>query len=458
MENSNIDSTRFLAGKMSFPEIGRMILGIPLNVGFKMPVFAVFFLAFMLFILLNIAVTWLFIKGVGIWGINIPIAWGLAITNFVWWIGIGHAGTFISAFLYLLHQEWRASINRFAETTTLFAVMCAGMFPLLHLGRPQFFYWLLPYPNTMGLWPQFRSALAWDIFAVGTYFTVSIVFWYTGLIPDLAAARDQAENIWLKRFYGLLCLGWRGADTHWQRHKTVYLIMAGLATPLVVSVHTVVSFDFATTLVPGWHSTIFPPYFVGGAIFSGFAMVFTLMLPIRKLYRLESIITPAHLDMMSKIMLTTGLIVGYGYLMETFIAWYSGNFYEWFHIKNQIAGPYGALFVLVLLCNVFAIQALWFKKVRRDPLTLFVLSIIINIGMWSERFVIVIVSLHRDFVPSAWRMYFPTIWDWSTLLGSIGLFLLGFLIFFRIFPLIASYEIKDLSAKIQKRGENEPAE
>ncbi|MGA2090159.1 MAG: NrfD/PsrC family molybdoenzyme membrane anchor subunit [Endomicrobiales bacterium] len=457
MENKNNDTgpKRFLAEGSTFASIGNLIMNIPLKEGFRPSVVSVFIVALMLCFVLQIAITWLFIKGVGIWGVNIPVAWGFAITNFVWWIGIGHAGTFISAFLYLLHQEWRASINRFSETITLFAVMCAGMFPFLHLGRWWFAYWLVPYPNTMGLWPQFRSALVWDIFAVSTYFTVSVVFWYTGLIPDLGAARDRAQNILVKKFYGILSLGWRGAGVHWQRHKTAYLIMAGLATPLVVSVHTVVSFDFAITLVPGWHSTIFPPYFVGGAIFSGFAMVLTLMLPIRKLYGLERVITQDHLDLMSKIMLTTGLIVGYGYLMEAFIGWYSGNFYEWFHTKNQLTGPYGFLFVLLLLCNVCSIQILWFKNIRRNALILFFLSIVINIGMWAERFVIVIGSLNRDFMPSAWHLYFPTVWDWATLIGSLGLFMTGFLIFFRVFPLIASYEVEDLAAKIQKGNDHE---
>jgi molybdopterin-containing oxidoreductase family membrane subunit len=447
-------SEAFLTGNPKYADIARQIVGIPVKQGFTRELLTVFLGAFMLFLLLGVAITWLFIKGIGIWGVNIPVAWGIAIANFVWWIGIGHAGTFISAFLLLLHQEWRASINRFAETVTLFAVICAGLFPLLHLGRPQFFYWLVPYPNTMWLWPQFRSALIWDFFAVFTYLTVSILFWYLGLIPDLATARDQADKRWLKRFYGLLCLGWRGAGRHWQRHQKLYVLMAGLATPLVISVHTVVSFDFATAIVPGWHSTIFPPYFVAGALFSGFGMVLTLMLPIRRLYHLENVITPAHLDRIAKLTLTTGLIVAYGYLMETFISWYSGSVPEWYHTRNQILGPYGFLFVIVLLCNVGSIQVLWSSKMRRNPLALFILSIIINIGMWSERFMIVIVSLHRGYEPSRWAMYYPTVWDWATLFGSMGLFLVGFLIFFRVFPMIASFEVEKLASTTGQENDN----
>jgi molybdopterin-containing oxidoreductase family membrane subunit len=445
-ENGPDGKESFIAGRPALAEVARMIVGIPLQQGFRREIAAVFLGAFLLFLLLGTAVTWLFIRGIGIWGVNIPVAWGIAIANFVWWIGIGHAGTFISAFLLLLHQEWRASVNRFAETVTLFAVICAGLFPLLHLGRPQFFYWLVPYPNTMALWPQFRSPLIWDFFAVFTYFTVSLLFWYTGLIPDLAAARDLAAKRWVKRLYGLACLGWRGAGRHWQRHQKIYLLMAGLATPLVISVHTVVSFDFASAIVPGWHSTIFPPYFVAGALYSGFAMVLTLMLPIRRLYRLETIITPAHLDRIAKLTLTTGLIVAYGYLMETFITWYSGSVPEWYHTRNQLLGPYGFIFLVVLACNVGAVQVLWAPRARRSPLVLFILSVIINIGMWSERFMIVIVSLHRGYMPSRWALYYPTAWDWATLLGSMGLFLVGFLIFFRVFPLIASFEVEKLAA------------
>ena len=445
---------QFITGDRKLSTIARLILGIPLQKGFNKGLLAALIVAFLFLMVLFIAITWLFIKGIGIWGVNIPVAWGFAIVNFVWWIGIGHAGTFISAFLYLLHQEWRASINRFAETITLFAVMSAGMFPLLHLGRPQYFYWLAPYPNTMILWPQFRSALVWDFFAVSTYFTVSLVFWYMGLIPDLALARDQADKGWLKRFYGILCLGWRSAGSHWQKYKIIYLLLAGLATPLVVSVHTVVSFDFAISLVPGWHSTIFPPYFVAGAIFSGFAMVLVLMIPIRKIYGLQSIITEAHFDKMGKITLTTGLIVGYGYLMETFIGWYSGNFYEWFHIVNQAWGPYGFIFWIVLFCNVISIQILWVPRLRRNAVVLFLLSIVINIGMWAERFMIVVGSLHRDFVPSAWGIYIPTVWDWATFLGTLGFFLVGFLVLFRIFPLFANFEIEELAARMQQRTKN----
>ncbi len=432
------------AEKPDYASIDRSVIGIPLEKGFRRPWLFVFAVAFPLFIVLQISIFWLFVKGVGIWGIRIPVGWGFAIINFVWWIGIGHAGTFISAFLFLLHQPWRAAINRFAETMTLFAVMCAGMFPILHLGRPQRFYWMVPYPNTMGLWPQFRSPLMWDIFAVTTYFTVSLLFWYTGLLPDLASARDRAQTYWKKRIYGILSLGWRGAAVHWEKFNTLYLLLAGISTPLVVSVHTVVSFDFASSIVPGWHTTIFPPYFVAGAIYSGFAMVLTLMIPVRKIYHLESIITEAHLDVMAKVTLTTGLIVGYGYMMEMFIAWYSGNLYEHFLIKNVTTGPYGIMYWMLILCNVIAVQILWFPQVRRNPVILFILSIIFNIGMWLERFVIVVVSLHRDFMPSAWAMYYPTVWDWSTYLGTIGFFFVAILIFVRTLPMIASFEVKEL--------------
>ena len=445
------DIQSLVTGKLKLSAIARLIIGIPLRQGFRKELLFVLTIAFSLFVLFLVAITWLFIKGVGIWGINIPVAWGFAITNYVWWIGIGQAGTFISAFLYLMHQNWRASINRFAETMTLFAVMSAAIFPLLHLGRPWFFYWLVPYPNSMGLWPQFNSALIWDFFAIFTYLVVSVLFWYMGIIPDLALARDQAVKTWVKRFYAILSLGWRSAGSHWKRHKKLYMLIAGLATPLVVSVHTVVSFDFAVALVPGWHSTIFPPYFVAGAIFSGLAMALTLMLPIRKMYHLENIITSAHLDKLSKITLTTGLIVGYGYVMETFIGWYSNNFYEWYHILNKLGGNYGFLYWTVLFCNVASIQILWIRSVRKNPLILFILSIFINIGMWVERLMIVIVGLHRDFLTSSWGMYYPTFWDWATFFGVIGFFLCGFLLFFRVFPMFASFEVEELETIINER-------
>jgi molybdopterin-containing oxidoreductase family membrane subunit len=394
--------------------------------------------------LLAVAVTALLIWGVGIWGINRPVMWGFAITNFVWWIGIGHAGTLISAFLLLMRQEWRTSINRFAEAMTIFAVICAGLFPLLHLGRPQFFYWLFPYPSVYNVWPQFRSPLVWDVFAVSTYFTVSVLFWYVGLIPDLATLRDRAKRPWVKVVYGILSMGWRGSARHWKRYETAYQLLAGLATPLVISVHTVVSFDFSIALMPGWHSTIFPPYFVAGAIFSGFAMVITLAIPIRAAFGLEDFVTERHLDNMAKLLLTTGLIVAYGYMSETFMAWWSGDLFEAAVMKDRLEGVYGPIYWAVLACNVLVPQALWSGKVRRNVPLLFAVAILVNVGMWAERFVIVVQSLHRDFLPAAWHIYIPTRWDWATLLGSIGLFSTLMFLFVRFLPVISMSEMRGL--------------
>ena len=406
--------------------------------------------AFSLLMLFNVAVAYLLVKGVGIWGINIPIGWAFAITNFVWWIGIGHAGTLISAILLLLHQKWRTSINRFAEAMTLFAVACAGMFPLLHLGRPWLFFYLMPYPNPMWMWPQFRSPLVWDVFAVSTYATVSLLFWFVGLIPDLATLRDRARNRAAQIVYGVLAMGWRGSAVHWSRYETASLLLAGLATPLVVSVHTVVSFDFSIALVPGWHSTIFPPYFVAGAIYSGFAMVLTLAIPIRKYYKLEDLITMRHLELMGKVMLATGLIVAYGYMMETFIAFYSGNPFDRYMIVNRMAGPYKYVYWLLILCNIVIPQSLWSKKVRRSVLGLFIISLVVNVGMWLERFVIIVVSLHREYLPSKWDMYYPTRWDWATYVGTIGLFLTLFYLFLRFVPMISIVEVRSLVHETEK--------
>lgn len=403
-----------------------------------------FLIAFALLMLLNLVVTLLMVKGVGIWGIRIPTAWGFAIVNFVWWIGIGHAGTLISAILLLLHQKWRTSINRFAEAMTIFAVMCAGMFPLLHMGRPWLFFYLMPYPNAMWLWPQFRSPLVWDVFAVSTYFTVSLLFWFVGLIPDFATLRDRAHNKAGKIIYGMLSMGWRGSAVHWARYETASLLLAGLATPLVVSVHTVVSFDFTIALVPGWHTTIFPPYFVAGAIYSGFAMVLTLAIPVRKIYHLEDLITNRHLDIMAKVMLATGLIVAYGYAIEGFMAIYSGNLYDKYMLMNRLTGPYWPLYWMLLSCNIFIPQLLWSGKVRRNISLLFVISLVVNVGMWLERFVIVVISLHRDFVPSSWAMYYPTKWDWATYLGTFGLFFTLFYLFIRFLPMISIVEVRSL--------------
>ncbi|MGH9335930.1 MAG: NrfD/PsrC family molybdoenzyme membrane anchor subunit, partial [Vicinamibacteria bacterium] len=351
-----------------------------------------------------------------------------------------------------LRQEWRTSINRFAEAMTLFAVACAGIFPLAHLGRPWLFYWLLPYPNTMTVQPQFRSPLIWDVFAVATYATVSFLFWFVGLIPDLATLRDRARRRSARIAFGILAMGWRGSAIHWSRYQTAYLLLAGLATPLVVSVHTVVSFDFAVAIVPGWHSTIFPPYFVAGAIFSGFAMVLTLAIPLRAVYRLHDFITPRHLDYMAKVLLATGLIVAYGYMMETFIAWYSGNIYESYAMNNRMEGPYAPLYWMLIFCNVIVIQALWLRRVRRSPFVLFVIALVVNVGMWLERFVIIVASLHRDYMPSAWGMYKPTLWDWSTYIGTIGLFLTLLYLFIRFLPMISIFEMRELISESQEGG------
>jgi molybdopterin-containing oxidoreductase family membrane subunit len=405
-----------------------------------------FGISFSLVMVFLFAVTYLFAKGVGIWGLNVPVAWGFAIVNFVWWIGIGHAGTLISAILLLFRQEWRTSINRFAEAMTLFAVACAGMFPILHLGRPWLFYWLMPYPNTMTLWPQFRSPLIWDVFAVSTYATVSLLFWYVGLIPDLATLRDRLKNVWARRAAGLFSLGWRGSARHWQNYETLYLLLAGLATPLVLSVHTVVSFDFAISIIPGWHTTIFPPYFVAGAIYSGFAMVLTLVLPLRSLFGLKDLITERHLQAMSKVMLATGLIVAYGYVIEKFIAWYSGNAFEIFMVDNRLHGPYAFQYAMLWVCNIFVPQVLWFKRVRSSPVLLWIVAMFINVGMWLERYVIVVISLHRDYLPSSWDMYSGTIWDWAIYVGTIGFFLSLIFLFVRFVPMISGFEMRHLVA------------
>ncbi len=399
---------------------------------------------FTMLMALLMSAAYLFYKGVGIWGIRMPVAWGFAIVNFVWWIGIGHAGTLISAILLLFRQEWRTSINRFAEAMTLFAVSCAGLFPLLHLGRPWVFYWLFPYPDTMKLWPQWRSPLVWDVFAVSTYATVSFMFWYVGLIPDLASMRDRAKHRGVAFVYGVLAMGWRGAARHWNRYKTAYLLLAGLATPLVLSVHSVVSFDFTVGIVPGWHSTIFPPFFVAGAIFSGFAMVMTLTIPIRKVYHLEEFITQRHLENMAKVMLATGMMVSYGYLMEAFTAWYSGNQFEIAQAVYRAKGDYALWYWLMIACNALAPQLFWFKKVRQNLVLMFILSLIINLGMWLERFVIVVISLAHDFMPSAWRMYYPTVWDWATLIGSLGLFVTLLFLFIRVLPMISIFEMREM--------------
>jgi molybdopterin-containing oxidoreductase family membrane subunit len=403
-----------------------------------------FGVSFLLLTVLLLAVSNLLVTGVGIWGINVPVAWGWAIVNFVWWIGIGHAGTLISAILLLLHQRWRTSINRFAEAMTLFAVACAGLFPLLHMGRPWFFYWLFPYPNTMAIWPQFRSPLVWDVFAVSTYGTVSLLFWYVGLIPDLATLRDRSPSRLGRIVYGILAMGWRGSARHWHRYESAYLLLAGLATPLVVSVHTVVSMDFAVAILPGWHSTVFPPFFVAGAIYSGFAMVLVLAIPIRIFYGLEDFITEHHLQVMAKILLATGLITSYGYFIEGFMAWYSGNPFEEYVQVNRMIGPYWKLYWTLIFCNAVAPQVLWFKALRSNQFVLFVVALIVLLGMWLERYIIVITSLHRDYLESSWGLYSGTLWDWATYVGSLGLFLSLLFLFLRFLPMISIAEMRTL--------------
>ncbi len=416
--------------------------------------FAICFLILQWFLL---AVCWLFYRGVGVWGVNIPVGWGFAIVNFVWWIGIGHAGTLISAILLLLRQAWRNSINRFAEAMTLFAVACAGMFPLLHLGRPWLFYWLFPYSNTMSYWPQFRSPLVWDVFAVSTYLTISLVFWFIGLIPDLASLRDQTNNKAIKFVYGLLAMGWRNSVRHWHRYETAYLLLAGLATPLVLSVHTVVSFDFSIGIVPGWHTTIFPPYFVAGAIYSGFAMVLVLAIPIRKFYDIKEFITDRHLENSAMVMLATGWIVAYGYAIEAFVNWYGGDPYENFLRWNRLHGPYSFWYYLLLFTNLLVPQVLWVRRIRTSPLWLFLVSLDVLVGMWLERFIIVVVSLTRDFVPSSFGRYYPTWNDWSILAGTLGFFAACMFLFLRLLPAVSISELKTLipQAEVTVKHEEE---
>jgi molybdopterin-containing oxidoreductase family membrane subunit len=402
-----------------------------------------FVLPVALTLLLCVAMGVTFVEGIGAWGNNVPVAWAFGITNFVWWIGIGHAGTFISAFLLLLNQPWRNSINRLAEAMTLFALVNAGLFPLLHLGRPWFAYWLVPYPATTGVWPNFLSSLPWDVAAISTYFTVSLLFWYVGLMPDLATVRDTAPGLWRRRIYGIFAMGWRGSRRAWQQHRVMYLLLAGLATPLVISVHSIVSLDFSITQLPGWHSTIFPPFFVAGAIYSGFAMVLMLLIPVRRFLHWEGVITTRHLDLCARLLLTTGLMVGYSYLCETFLAWYSGDPFERYAlITNRAIGPYRFVVLAMMVCNLLTPQLFWWRRCRRSPLVLFMGAVLIWAGMWCERFTIIVGSLSRDFLPVNWHAFHPTWVDWSLLTGSIGLFALLFLLFLRWVPAISANELQ----------------
>jgi len=401
------------------------------------------------------SIGYLVYEGVGIWGLNVPVAWGWAIVNFVFWVGIGHAGTLISAILFLFRQKWRTSINRFAEAMTLFAVICALVFPGIHVGRIWVVYWIFPLPNQMDMWPNFRSPLLWDVFAVSIYFTCSLVFWYTGLIPDLATLRDRAKTKIRKFVLGIFSLGWRGGNRQWKHYELAYLILAGVSTPLVLSVHSVVSTDFAVSIVPGWHTTIFPPYFVAGAIFSGFAMVMTLGIITRKIFHLEHFITNQHLEKMNKIMLLTGMMVGYSYGCEFFIAWYSGNAYEQFTFINRAFGPYAWAYWIMISCNVLIPQMFWFKRLRTSIPVMFVASIFINVGMWFERFVIV-MSLARDYLPSSWDYYSPSLWDILTFVGSFGLFFTLFLLFLRFLPVVAMFEVKGVLPQADPHHEEGP--
>jgi molybdopterin-containing oxidoreductase family membrane subunit len=394
--------------------------------------------------LLAVSAGYLLWAGVGIWGVNVPVSWGIAITNFVWWIGIGHAGTLISASLILIKQSWRSSISRFAEAMTVFAVACAGLFPLLHMGRPYYFYWLVPYPNTIGVGPQFCSALVWDVFAITVYLVVSVLFWYIGMLPDLATLRDRARNRWVGIAYAALSLGWRGDATHWRRYEVVYGLLAGLGTALVVSVHSVVALDFSVTAVRGWHSTIFPPYFVAGAMLSGFAMVLVLGIPLRALYGLRDLIKDRHLQNLAKLLLTTSLIVGYSYLVEFFIDWFSGHREGWYAALAELRGPHVLLHWMILICNVVVPLPLFLHRVRISPPVLWLIGVVVLFGMWLERFLIVIASLERDYLPSAWGPYRPTIWDWSLLAGTFGLFFVLFFVFLRVLPIVSVFETRQV--------------
>lgn len=416
--------------------------------GFLIPVFLLFVFVISLYQLLA--------YGVGVFGNNIPVAWAMPIINFVWWIGIGHAGTLISAILLVFHQSWRNSINRFAEAMTLFAVACAGMYPILHLGRPWFFYWLIPYPNTFALWPQFRSPLAWDVFAISTYATVSLMFWLVGLLPDFAKLRDKAKSQFSRVLWGILSLGWTGSAKHWARYEKASYLLAGLSMPLVFSVHSIVSLDFAVSIMPGWHVTVFPPYFVAGAVFAGFAMVLNLVIPIRKIYKLENVITMHHIDNMAKVMLATGLIVVYGYAMEVFSTWYSAVEFERFMISNRMFGPYGWSFWALIFCNGLVPQLMWFRSMRRNTVVVFIVSLFVGVGMWLERFVIVATSLTRDFLISSWGYYTPTFWDWSLYAGTIGLFLALIFLFIRFVPMINIFEMQMLQREKEEERLRQP--
>lgn len=449
-------SSEAIASTRSYAALTQAISDIPLRRRFGRGWLAGFAIALLLSLLLTGGIGWLLVRGVGIWGLNIPVAWAFAIADYVWWIAIGMGGTFISAALYLVRQEWRSSLNRYAETMTVFAVSVSGIFPILHLGRPWFFYWLFPYPDIMNVWPQWRSSLEWDFFAILAYLIVSILYWYIGMIPDFASLRDRAASRRRARVYGFLALGWRGEARHWQRFEKLSLILAGLAVPLVFSVHSMVALDFSEGLVPGWHSTIFPPFFVAGALFSGFAMVLVLGIPLRRYLQLQAFITTDHLENMAKMMLATGLWVDYSYLSEIFTAFYSMDRYEVAMTLNRIGGAYAWVFWATILCNVLQIQLLWLTRVRRSPTALFIISVGVLIGMWLERFMLIVTSLYRDYVPSSWGMFYPTLWDIAFLVGSVGLFFVLFLLFVRVAPVVSMFELRKATRASVEAAQREP--
>lgn len=442
-----------IEGQQTFASIDRTIGDVVLDQRrHKKPWYIVVALAFVLLNVLVVALGLLFYQGVGIWGNNIPTGWAFGIINFVWWIGIGHAGTLISAILFLMRQRWRNSINRLSEAMTLFAVMCAGIYPLVHTGRPWVAYWLFPYPNILAVWPQFRSPLVWDVFAVSTYFTASLLFWYVGLIPDLATLRDKSTNRTAKVIFAMLAVGWRGANRHWHRYEQAYLLLAGLSTPLVLSVHSIVSLDFAVSVVSGWNPTFFPPYFVAGAVYAGFAMVLLVAIPLRNIYGWKELITMNHIDWMAKIMLSLGLVVGYSYIAEAFFGWYSGTSSELALTNWRFYGPYNKAYWALILCNVVIPQLMWSPKLRRNLVAVFAVSCVVSIGMWLERFVIIPMSLLRNYLPSSDYNYYPTKWDYLTYAGTIGLFFFLMWMFIRFLPVINMFEIKDLLHKMNREA------
>ena len=451
-DRQEVERPKLVAGNNDFTSITQTVCGI-IERPKPPPAWYIAFAVSLCFLgVLGAMLFYLIATGIGVWGNNIPVAWAFDIINFVFWVGIGHAGTLISAILFLFRQKWRTSINRFAEAMTIFAVICAAIFPGVHIGRPWLAYWLFPIPNQMYMWPNFRSPLLWDVFAVGTYATTSLLFWYFGMIPDLATLRDRSKSKVRQFFYGLFALGWRGSNRQWHRYERAYLILAALATPLVLSVHSVVSFDFAVAQLPGWHATIFPPYFVAGAIFGGFAMVVLLMVPARKWFGLKELVTIRHLENMCKVILLTGTIVGYAYSMEFFVAWYGGSRFEQFAFINRAFGPYAWAYWTMISCNVLSPQVFWFKSLRTNPAVMVVVAILVTIGMWFERFVIIVISLHRDFLPSSWGFYKPTAVDLLTLAGSFGLFFTLFLLFCRYLPMISMAEVKAIMPQAHAHG------